>query len=98
MKLRDLEWRPRPVVSARADPNAKRAQHFFDNGYGVSVITGRLSYTDEDRPYEVAVLRGTPERFDLAYDTPITDDVRGYCDEAEANDILAQIENLNPAQ
>jgi len=36
------------------------AQLFFDNGYGVSVITGGNSYTTEGT-YELAVLKGTKD-------------------------------------
>lgn len=62
----------------------------FDNGYGVSVITGRMFYTSEEKPYEVAVTKGGS----LCYDTPITNDVLGYRTEEEVTEIMKQVQEL----
>ena len=68
--------------------------HRFDNDYGASVIRGgSYSYGG----LEVAVLRfhsGDEEGFDICYDTPITDDVIGYLEEDQLNQLLADIEAL----
>ena len=62
----------------------------FDNGYAVSVITGECAYASEDFPYEVAVLKDGA----CCYDTAITNDVIGYCDENKVSDIMKQIQEL----
>jgi hypothetical protein len=67
-----------------------RAVATFENGYGASVVSGSIFYSDEKRPYEIAVLHGD----DLDYSTPVTDDVCGYLTTAEANEILRQIQDL----
>lgn len=66
------------------------AKHTFPNGYTASVITGGHRYSNNEEPYEIAVMQGG----DLCYDTPVTEDVLGYLTEEAANDILQQIANL----
>jgi hypothetical protein len=73
-----------------------RAKLFFSNGYGVSVITGETAYSSDDRPYELAVLKGTEEDFNLCYDTPITDDVVGYQTAEEVTQLMLRIQHLPP--
>jgi len=67
-----------------------RAVVIFDNGFGASVITGERSYTDEERPYELAVLKNG----EICYETELTDDVLGYLNEEQVNDYLVKIEAL----
>ena len=62
----------------------------FKNGYGASIITGYGAYSDEDHPYEVAVLDNG-----LTYDTPITNDVLGYLDEQDVLAVLGSISRLS---
>ena len=65
----------------------------FPNGYGASVITG--GYGDLEHPYEVAVLQFEDgDKYELTYDTPITDDVIGHLDVDGVNNILNQIKEL----
>ena len=61
----------------------------FENGYGVSVITG--GYGSESEPYEVAVLF----EGDLCYTTHITDDVMGYQTADNVTKIMKQVQELN---
>lgn len=62
----------------------------FENGYGVSVITGSGAYGSGSHPYEVAVmLNGS-----LCYDTPITDDVIGHNDETMVTEIMKKVQEL----
>lgn len=68
----------------------KRAEYYFPNGYGASVITGGNAYHSDEEPYEIAVMLAG----NVCYDTPITDDVLGYLTEEAANEVLAQIEAL----
>ena len=67
---------------------------FFDNGYGISVITGERAYGDDKSPYECAVIKGNKENWSIVYDTPITNDVIGYCDEDKITEIMKQIQEL----
>lgn len=67
-----------------------RARLQFPNGYGISVVRGTYSYGGDEGLYECAVLKDNK----LCYDTPITDDVIGYCDEDKVNEIIKQIEEL----
>ena len=66
------------------------ASVMFDNGYGASVITGSMFYTDETRPYELAVI----DKHGLCYETPITDDVIGYQTESDIEELLVKIAAL----
>ena len=93
MKFSDLNFEPHP------NWDGVQARHFFDNGYGISVvrfrgIVGGGSYGYEAGLYESAVLKGTEEDWDICYDTPITSDVLGYQTEEEVEVLLYEIENL----
>jgi len=89
MKIKGLVWKEHPV-----DPASIIAKVFFDNGYGASVICGSMFYSNGLDTYELAVLKGTPEDWDLTYETPITDDVLAYLTKAEVNKALNKIEAL----
>lgn len=71
-------------------PSVKRARLKFKNGYGVSVITGKGTYTNNSDEYELAVLKGEY----ICYDTPITDDVIGYLSKDEVTELMKQIQLL----
>jgi len=71
-----------------------QATHFFPNGYGVSVVRFPGSYGFEDDLYEVAILKGTQDNWEITYDTPITDDVLGHRDEQDINNILEEVQSL----
>lgn len=60
----------------------------FDNGYSASVVRGEYTYGGSEGLWELAV-KGRDGHID--YDTPITDDVLGYLDEAAVVEILEQI-------
>jgi hypothetical protein len=61
---------------------------FFENGYGVSVISH--GYGGDVGLKELAVLHGGR----ICYDTPITDDVMGHLTGAEVLDIIEQVKQL----
>ena len=67
------------------------ARVMFNNGYGVSVIIGPHTYGGEDGLYELGVLGKDGK---LTYDTPVTDDVKGYLSEEGVTQLLKQIQNL----
>ena len=61
----------------------------FDNGYGVSVINGKGTYTN-DGQYELAVLKNG----NITYDTDITSDVIGFLSEDEVSEIMKKVQEL----
>lgn len=64
----------------------------FENGYGASVVNNWAS-----RGTEMAVIKWRDsDSFRLVYDTPITDDVINYMDEAEVEETLRRISSLTP--
>jgi hypothetical protein len=76
-----------------------QAKHFFPNGYGVSVVQftspyGGGSYGADEGLYELAVLQGLEEDWEICYDTPITDDVMGYLTIEDVETVLNQVEKL----
>lgn len=68
----------------------------FENGYGASVISGgTYTYGGDQGLKELAVLKFYDgESYKLCYDTEITDDVLGYLEDVEVNDLLKRIEEL----
>jgi hypothetical protein len=76
---------------------------FFDNGYGVSVVRykgtytpngGYSSYTSNENEWEVAVIYGTENDWELCYNTHITDDVLGHLTEGEVDWVMYQVQEL----
>ena len=63
----------------------------FPNGYGASIVKGPYTYGGRDGLFELAVLDSEGQ---LAYDTPITDDVVGYLTEDGITALLAEIKLL----
>jgi hypothetical protein len=63
----------------------------FPNGYGASIVKGPYTYGGRDGLFELAVLDSEGQ---LAYNTPITDDVVGYLTEDGITALLAEIELL----
>ena len=61
-------------------------------------ITGYGSYTRNDSEWELAVLKGNEEEWNLTYDTPITDDVIGHLCEDEVTEIMKQVQELPKAE
>ena len=70
---------------------AKQARVQFDNGYGASIVTGTMFYTNTESPFELAVLTADGS---LCYSTPITDDVIGYLTAAKVDELLVRISEL----
>ena len=67
---------------------------FYPNGYGASIVQHDFSYGGKENLWELAVIKGTEEDWNLCYSTPITGDVLGYLTEQEVDDTLKQIESL----
>jgi hypothetical protein len=67
----------------------------FENNYGASVVKHEYSYGNKQGLYELAIIKYDENGdWDLCYDTPITNDVLGYLNEAEVTTYLMQIEQL----
>lgn len=92
--FRDLKFGPHP------NGNGKAARLFFPNGYGVSVVRFKIggylmgSYTTDDTEWELAVLKGTEDEWDLCYTTPITDDVIGHLKASDVTKIMKKVQKL----
>ena len=69
----------------------KKGRMYFDNGYGVSVVSHTYSYGGKDGLFEVAVLG---KDGNLTYDTPVTNDVIGYLTEEDVTDVMKQVQEL----
>lgn len=86
VKISDLVFEAHPSSSF----GGQAVKHTFPNGYTASIITGGHSYSNDDAPYEIAVMYDG----DICYDTPVMDDVLGYLTEEAANEVLQQIAAL----
>ena len=64
-------------------------REFFPNGYGVSIISHEFSYG-----LELAVLKGDADEAEICYDTPITNDVIGYCTAEQLVEIVKNVKAL----
>jgi hypothetical protein len=89
LKFTDLNFKPHPV-----HVEGVQAIQFFPNGYGVSVVRFPGSYGFQDNLYEVAVIKGNVEKFELCYDTSVTDDVLGHRDEVDIDYIMEEVQSL----
>lgn len=67
---------------------------FYPNGYGASIVQHDFSYGGKENLWELAVIKGTEEDWNICYSTPITGDVLGYLTEQDVDDTLKQIESL----
>ena len=91
MQFTDLEFQPHPHYKE----DGIQARHIFPNGYGVSVVRFPGSYGFEKDLYEVAIIKGTKDKFEIVYDTSITDDgILGHRDEQDINNILEEVQAL----
>lgn len=67
--------------------------NFWPNGYGVSIVRHDFSRTKKNT-WEIAILQGTKENWDICYSTPITDDVLSNMTDDEVNKICEQVSKL----
>ena len=83
----------------QADANGIQRLYFFQNGYGASVLKCEHSYGGKQGLWELAVVIGkSSDCFRICYTTHITQDVIGYLDEEEVQELLAKIEKLPRAK
>jgi hypothetical protein len=67
---------------------------FYPNGYGASIVQHEFSYGRNRGLWELAVIKGNEEEWDICYSTPITSDVLGHLSESEVDELLTKIEIL----
>ena len=94
-QFKDLEFKP------HLSGIGKHALMFFKNGYGVSVVRFELmggfgygSYTNNESEWELAVLFGNKDAWDITYNTPITDDVMGYQSNEQVTETMKKVQKL----
>jgi hypothetical protein len=75
-----------------------QAKAFFANGYGVSVVRGKYTYGADAGLYELAVLKGSEDDFDICCDTPITSDVEGWCSPERVTELMRAVASLPKAE
>ena len=71
---------------------SKHHIEFYINGYGISIAPD----VNNSTLYQVAVLIGTEDDYDVCLDTPITDDVVEGLTLLQAHEIAKQISELDP--
>jgi len=85
-----------------ASGDGVRGLIFFPGGYGLSVVrfkhpysTRYSSYTD-DKTWEVAIIKGTKEQWEICYDTILTpdNDVLGFQTKEDINKIISHVQRL----
>ena len=91
LKFSDLQFEKQPTI---LDEEFIQARQFFSNGYGVSVVRHPGSYGYREGLYELAVLQGTEDDYELCYNTHITDDVIGHLDETSVENIINEVNSL----
>ena len=90
----DIEFRQHPTGEG------SQGLIFFPGGYGLSVVrlkhpysTRYSSYTD-DKTWEVAILKGTKNHWEICYETELTNDVLTYQTEEDINRIIKHVVRL----
>jgi hypothetical protein len=88
----DIKFKPHQIG------NGVQGKLFFPGGYGISVVRfkspfgGNGSYTSNDvEDYEVAILKGDENDWEVCYDTHFTSDVLGYQTKEDINKIISHL-------
>ena len=71
---------------------SKHHVELYSNGYGISIVPD----INNSNLYQVAVLIGTEDDYDVCLDTPITDDVIEGLTLLQAHEIAKKISELEP--
>lgn len=86
------EYSLMPEVSGDA------TRYFFPNGWGASIIRHRFSYGGRRGDFEMAVLKGNIDDWDLDFDNPVCNgDVIGHLDFFEVANALSLISKFPQA-
>ena len=88
----------KPDVEKTTSTGAEQRIFRYKNGYGASVVRGPYTYGGSQGLFELAVIRfigeDTERSYDLAYDTPITNDVVGWLSEDDVQSLLRRVARL----
>ena len=92
-KFEDIEFKPHGMGVGL------QGLIFFPNGYGVSVVRFKFndrfgSYTSNDDEWELAVIFGNEDDWDITYNTPITSDVLGHLSSEKVTNVMKQVQEL----
>ena len=75
---------------------------FFPGGYGLSIVRYKspfgdsyMSYTSNEDEWEVAILKGDENNWDICYDTILTNDVLGYQTKENIEEIMKYLIRLH---
>lgn len=79
--LTDISYSPLALGSALTHNEAS-----ISRGYG--------SYTDNENEWELAVLEGNKNNWELTHKTPITNDVVGHLSKDEVTEIMKRVQEL----
>ena len=71
----------------------KRAILYFPNGYGISIIYGSYTYSDNGT-YAVGILKDNY----LYYETPLADNILGYQTPEQINKIIEELSGYKKDQ
>jgi hypothetical protein len=71
-------------------------KYFYSNGYGISIISNEFSYGGLNGLYEIAILIGEEEEYEICYETPITNDVMGYLNPEQVIQTIEDVKKLPP--
>ena len=92
MTFDDLEFED---TSETSFSGHKGAILFFKNGYGISVLFHPYVSKDyHNQQYEIAVLKGVEEAWDICYDTSVTSDVLRCDNSHQVDDLMKKIQEL----
>ncbi len=79
----DLKFKKHPK-------SGKQAVMKFNNGYGISVLSGPTFRSDGKNTYEIAVLYNN----ELTYNTPVSDSALGWQTKEQVTEIMSRIQDL----
>ena len=86
----ELEFLDHPICATPIYRGAKQATMDFDNGYGISVIFGKMFYSNGIDTYEAAILYNGS----ITYSSGLCDDVAGYITKQEVTELMRRIQEL----
>lgn len=88
MTFADLKFEPHPIKL----PGHSFSRTDFDNGFGISVVTGRAFYTDEHQPYEVGFWFG--DKLTSMPELNHEDEVLGWQTAEQVTELMERIQKL----
>ena len=94
MTFDDLIFHPHPVLGSGI-----KAQAFFANGFGLSVVQGTYSYGGSEGLYEIHLLRGQADNFvpcEAPTSSVLGSQPIGYLSSWEVTAFLKEVELLAP--